>query len=179
METREAASRQRNPYVSPRAPARGSARRGGGGNRRALWWGVLLAPYLGLVLAIGVTYLLYKLGRPVPNGFRDTLISTSGLWAEISARAAFILPSAWILERVVRRLRPDSERFRLLTLPILVVAIYALGIVELLEHFGYVSQEGPLNGVMNFAVGVGTVAAIPLLVVWATLAFRQRGRRGR
>lgn len=110
------------------------------------------------------------------EGQHEALIATTGSWASALVRAAFLFPSAWVLERVVHRLRDRSKGSPLLALPILVVAVYAFGTTELLEKFDYLPREHPLLKVVQIASGATMVAFIPLLLVWAVLAFRQRRR---
>ena len=145
--------------------------------RRVVWWGLLLAPYLTLLAMAGIAIVSDRSGHALSSPFRETLISVSGGWMEGSTLAVFVFPSAWILERIMNRRRSDSERFRLLALQITVVCIYVLGTGVSMEKIGYLSEESAIARALKFIPGIGEAAAIPLLVVWAAVAFRQfRGR---
>jgi hypothetical protein len=50
------------------------------------------------------------------------------------------------------------------------------GAFDLLERLGYVRKEHALARVVKLASGLTMVALVPLLLVWAAVAFRQRGR---
>lgn len=106
--------------------------------------------------------------------FRKGLIETSVFLVSASVRTAFLFPTAWLLERIVHRLRSDPERFRALALRIAVVALYAIGTGEVLAGWGYVQKEHPLVKALGITAGLGMVAAIPLLLLWGVVAFRQR-----
>jgi hypothetical protein len=172
MRPRDGISRGRNPYVPPgaRAPARARAT----GGLAILWWILLAAPFVLSLLVFGASWALNALGNPVSEGFRRGFIQISGLWVSASVRAAFLFPSAWILERIVRRLRPDSARSRALALPITIVALYVLSAAEALTDFGYVPLEHPLVGAVKFTAGLAVLAAVPLLLIWVIVAVRAR-----
>jgi hypothetical protein len=61
-------------------------------------------------------------------------------------------------------------------LQITVVALYVLGSGEVLAGFGYIPEEHPLSEALKIIAGVGMLAAIPLLLLWAVVALRQRRR---
>ena len=123
---------------------------------------------------MGAAGALYKLGYPVAKEVRDTLITTSVSWVTGLLQAALLFPSAWLLERIVHRLRRHREHSAALALPITVIWFYVLGITDMLEEFGYLPREHLLaQAVLNASVAI-LVAFIPLLLVWAVVAFRQR-----
>lgn len=107
---------------------------------------------------------------------RQAVVDTSGSFVSALVQAAFLFPSAWLLERVVHRLRSPSEPSPLFVLPFTVVAVYIFSVTELGEQLGYLPHDHPLAKTLRLASGLTTVAFIPLLLVWARVAFRQRRR---
>jgi hypothetical protein len=112
----------------------------------------------------------------VSDGFRDTLITTSSRLVSAMVRAAFLFPSTWVLERVIHRLRPHPGHSPLLALQIIVIWVYVFGAADLLERFGYLREGNALGKAVKLASGLTMVALVPLLLVWAVVAFRQRRR---
>jgi hypothetical protein len=120
---------------------------------------------------------LYESGHLVTGEVRDRLITTSVIWLTAMVQAAVLFPSAWLLERIVHRLRRHREHSPMLALPITVIWVYVHGTTDLLEELGYVPDEHPMvQAVLNASVAT-LVAFIPLLLVWASVAFHQRRRR--
>jgi hypothetical protein len=173
MDPRFDSSRERSPYLPPRI--RPQTRRAQRRPRARLWWALLAAPYLGFLLAVAAFRALYELGYPVTDEIRETVIRASSGWAAASVRAAFTFPAAGLLERVVRRMRGDSEDSRPLALPIVVVALYFVGIAEMLVWCGYVSSEHAAVKVVEISLGLLSLTALPLLVVLAVMVLKKRG----
>jgi hypothetical protein len=169
-------SRAPNPYRPPQGRARAIRPFKRKRRRPFLWWALLTAPFLFFLLAVAAVRGLEEIGQFVSARARETLIQAAGGWAGGSVRAAFTYPAAWFLERIVHRLRTDSERFAHLALPITVVVIYLCGTVDALVHSGVLFPEHPVVRGTEILSGLGIAAALPLLLFWAAIAFRQRGR---
>jgi hypothetical protein len=164
-----------NPYHPPglRAPKISAERE----RRSFLWWALLAAPDSFFLLAVGVGRVLLELGAPVSDTARESLIQAAQGFASGSVRAAFMFPSAWVLERVLRRRNGHRSHLRQLALKILVVSIYVLGTAEMLVYRGYVPEDGGLDNLFRVLNGLGILAVLPLVALWAIVAFRGRRRK--
>ncbi len=115
--------------------------------------------------------------RPsVTPEFGERLIGTAGGLVSASFQALLMYPAAYLLERVLCRVPMDPERFRHLSLKILVVGLYALALVAILENNGYVSEEHAIAKGVQIATGLFTFSAAPLLLAWAIVALSLRRR---
>jgi hypothetical protein len=112
----------------------------------------------------------------VSDGLLNGLIETSAFLVSASVRTALLFPAAWLLERIVHRLRSDPDRFGALALRIAVVTLYAIGTAEVLSGWGYMQKEHPLIKTLGITTGVVMLATVPLLLLWGVVAFRQRHR---
>lgn len=165
-----------DPY---RAPAR-RERVPGTSRPIPLWvlWLTLLAPYLLLLLGIPTLRVFLPL-FPSWGGVREAFVCFGAGLAGTGAQAALLIPTAWLVERIVRALRSDVGAFGRLPLKTGIVSVYLGGGLELLTCCGFLSKTHPaVVGFEKLVVPIFFAAAVPLLFVWLGLVLlRRRGHR--
>jgi hypothetical protein len=118
---------------------------------------------------------------PSWGGVREAVICSGAGLAGTAAQTAFLIPTGWLVEQIVRVLRFDAGAFARLPLKTAIVSVYLGGGLELLTCSGFLSKTHlAVVGFKRVAVPVFFVAAVPLLFVWLGLVLlrRRRGRRG-
>ena len=150
--------------------------RADGRKTRLVWWGLLLAPYAGYVLAFSVAQVLLRLRlETIPlEEFRELVICVGSGLSSGSVMAAFMLPTAWVLERILHRVRSRPDRFLHVTLKIMTLAVYAHGTRWILKSCNYIAKDDSALSSFSHVTAAFELALVPLAVVWAVVVFRGR-----
>ena len=107
---------------------------------------------------------------------RERIICAGAGLSSASVLTLFMYPAAFVLERILHRVRSTPHRFSQVALKIVTIGLYVNASEQILYRCEYIANADSVPRVSSILAGVFELALLPLLIIWAVLAFRGRRR---
>jgi hypothetical protein len=108
--------------------------------------------------------------------FRERILCAGAGLSSASVLTLFMFPAAWVLERILHRLRSTTDRFSHVTLTLMTIGLYINATEQILYRCEYIARDPPAPRISTVLAGIFELGLVPLLILWAVVAFRGRRR---